>query len=996
MQDTFFVEGGRILRSHTSPVQIRTMLAGPPPIRDHRARATSSAATTTPRTRRCSRRSRACYVDEDVSFADLKGTLLHFVHALLRHRTSASACARATSRSPSRRPRSTPPATCAAGPGRSGGRTCRLCKGSGWIEIGGSGMVHPNVFRAVGYDPETVTGLRVRHGAVAHGDAEVRRRRPALVLRERRPLPGAVPVNAGATMKISFNWLRELVALPPGVTADSVARAADARRARGRVDRAPRPRSGGRRRRRGPRHARRTPPPTSCRIVRVVAGGARGGGRLRRARTCRRRAARSRGRRPGATLPAGRKLDRKEVRGVLVAGHAVQRGRSSGIGEGGDGILILSTDAPVGAGSAPATSASSTRCSRSTSRRTGRTRCRTSASRARWPRCFGDDAGAARARRGPGGARCRRARRRRRRSATRRGCPRYLARIVTGPPRRAEPARDARAARGLRRPRHLQPRRRHQLRDARDRPPAARVRPRQASRGDIQIRRAGARRAHDDARRRRAPAAGGDLVIADDARRGRARGRDGRRRSRGLGRDDAPCCSRRRRSIRARSGARPSGSGCTARRRTASSAASTPTASRTRAAARPRCSRVSAGGAVAGEAVDRYPRAAEPRRGDAVDRAGSRALAGFEIPLAQAAREAAPRSASPPQPTARRGAAARRDRPELPPRHHDRGGSGRGGHAPARLRPRRPRACRAGAARPAPSPEGLADRARDLLAALGLPARSSAGPSCRAGWLAALGAPAASRRSREGIVVKNPISADYELMRTSLLPGLVDAARRNLARGVADVGLFEVGPVVRRARPTPRTAPVEPSHAGRHPGRAARRLAQAGRRRSTSSTPSASPSSCLRGARRRRRRVRRAARRRAVAPPGRRGRHPRSTPPRAPRRPGRRGPPAPRARARPRRAGPLPRDRARRRRRRAPRPCAACRRRGSRPSRATSRSGSTPAVTADAQRALLLVGRRAAAARAGRAGGLPRSAHDAGGQEGDALDADLPPPTSGR
>ena len=40
-----------------------------------------------------------------------------------------------------------------------GARACRLCKGSGWIEIGGAGMVHPNVFRAVGYDPQAVTGF---------------------------------------------------------------------------------------------------------------------------------------------------------------------------------------------------------------------------------------------------------------------------------------------------------------------------------------------------------------------------------------------------------------------------------------------------------------------------------------------------------------------------------------------------------------------------------------------------------------------------------------------------------------------------------------------------------------------------------------------------------------------------------------------------------------------------------------------------------------------
>src|SRR4029079_19008701 len=118
--------------------------------------------------------------------------------------------------------------------------------------------------------------------------------------------------------------------------------------------------------------------------------------------------------------------------------------------------------------------------------------------------------------------------------------------------------------------------------------------------------------------------------------------------------------------------------------------------------------------------------------------------------------------------------------------------------APARL----PRVSGA----PAPSPQAFADRARDLLAALGLSEIVSWGFVPR-GWLAPLGAPLA-----EGVVVKNPISADYELMRTSLLPALLDAARRNVARGVPDVGLFEVGPVVARAADA-KEAPHEPTYA---------------------------------------------------------------------------------------------------------------------------------------------------------------------------------------
>jgi phenylalanyl-tRNA synthetase beta chain len=63
-----------------------------------------------------------------------------------------------------------------------------------------------------------------------------------------------------------------------------------------------------------------------------------------------------------------------------------------------------------------------------------------------------------------------------------------------------------------------------------------------------------------------------------------------------------------------------------------------------------------------------------------------------------------------------------------------------------------------------------------------------------------------------GIVVRNPISADYEVMRTSLLPGLADALRRNLARGLASASLFEVGPIVRRPANVT-DAPVERQHA---------------------------------------------------------------------------------------------------------------------------------------------------------------------------------------
>jgi phenylalanyl-tRNA synthetase alpha chain len=157
MQDTFFVDGGRILRSHTSPVQVRTMLAGPPPIKiiaPGNVFRRDDDATHTPMFPQVE----GLYVDRDVSFADLKGTLLHFVRRFFGADLSIRL---RPSFFPFTEPSAEVDAGCylCAGTGRRGDATCRLCKGSGWIEIGGSGMVHPNVFRAVGYDPNEVSGF---------------------------------------------------------------------------------------------------------------------------------------------------------------------------------------------------------------------------------------------------------------------------------------------------------------------------------------------------------------------------------------------------------------------------------------------------------------------------------------------------------------------------------------------------------------------------------------------------------------------------------------------------------------------------------------------------------------------------------------------------------------------------------------------------------------------------------------------------------------------
>jgi phenylalanyl-tRNA synthetase beta chain len=127
-------------------------------------------------------------------------------------------------------------------------------------------------------------------------------------------------------------------------------------------------------------------------------------------------------------------------------------------------------------------------------------------------------------------------------------------------------------------------------------------------------------------------------------------------------------------------------------------------------------------------------------------------------------------------------------------------------------------------ARSEPNPEAAADRARDLLAAAGLHEIVTWGFVSRAVLHTIAQRDGGDRDPglADGVQVTNPLSSDYEVMRTSLLPGLAEALRRNLARGTADARLFEVGPVVRRAA-DPAQAPAEPTMvagllAGRAPG----------------------------------------------------------------------------------------------------------------------------------------------------------------------------------
>jgi phenylalanyl-tRNA synthetase alpha chain len=151
MQDTFYVSDEVLLRTHTSPMQIRTMERQPPPVRiivpGRVYRRDALDMTHSP----VFHQVEGLAVDRNISMGDLRGTLELFARELfgadsqIRFRPSFF---------PFTEPSAEVDVLCFACKGAG----CRICKGSGWLEILGSGMVHPQVLRTVGYDPEEVTG----------------------------------------------------------------------------------------------------------------------------------------------------------------------------------------------------------------------------------------------------------------------------------------------------------------------------------------------------------------------------------------------------------------------------------------------------------------------------------------------------------------------------------------------------------------------------------------------------------------------------------------------------------------------------------------------------------------------------------------------------------------------------------------------------------------------------------------------------------------------
>ena len=151
MQDTFFISEAVVLRTHTSPLQVRTMEKQPPPVRviaPGKVFRCDSDQTHTPMFHQVE----GLLVDENVSFGDLKGTLTAFVHQMFDEQTRLRF-------RPSFFPFTEPSAEVDILCVICRGKGCRVCKQTGWLEILGSGMVHPAVFENVGYDTTRYTGF---------------------------------------------------------------------------------------------------------------------------------------------------------------------------------------------------------------------------------------------------------------------------------------------------------------------------------------------------------------------------------------------------------------------------------------------------------------------------------------------------------------------------------------------------------------------------------------------------------------------------------------------------------------------------------------------------------------------------------------------------------------------------------------------------------------------------------------------------------------------
>lgn len=151
MQDTFYITDDVMLRTHTSPVQIRVMEQKKPPLRfiaPGKVYRCDADVSHTPMFHQVE----GLMVDTDISFSDLKGVLETFIHRIFGPDTPVRF-------RPSFFPFTEPSAEVDIGCVFCKRRGCPVCKSTGWLEILGAGMVNPHVFEMVGYDPEAYTGF---------------------------------------------------------------------------------------------------------------------------------------------------------------------------------------------------------------------------------------------------------------------------------------------------------------------------------------------------------------------------------------------------------------------------------------------------------------------------------------------------------------------------------------------------------------------------------------------------------------------------------------------------------------------------------------------------------------------------------------------------------------------------------------------------------------------------------------------------------------------
>lgn len=151
MQDTFYISDEIVLRTHTSPVQIRVMQDKKPPVKiiaPGKVYRCDSDVSHTPMFHQIE----GLLVDEDISFGNLKSVITQFVHLLFGRDTNVRF-------RPSFFPFTEPSAEVDIECSMCGGRGCRVCKETGWLEIMGCGMVDPEVFKSVNYDPEIYSGF---------------------------------------------------------------------------------------------------------------------------------------------------------------------------------------------------------------------------------------------------------------------------------------------------------------------------------------------------------------------------------------------------------------------------------------------------------------------------------------------------------------------------------------------------------------------------------------------------------------------------------------------------------------------------------------------------------------------------------------------------------------------------------------------------------------------------------------------------------------------